>query len=65
MTILEVIAEITGEGSMGSYTGGRDHPTRDEIARLAYYLYETRGRQDGRDVDDWLAAERALVHHYQ
>ena len=35
-------------------------PTRDEIATLAYQLYEARGRVDGRDVDDWLEAERRL-----
>jgi hypothetical protein len=41
---------------------GRDGPSQDEISRLAYRLYETRGRQDGQDVDDWLSAERALTH---
>ena len=28
------------------------------IARAAYQRYEARGREDGHDVDDWLAAER-------
>jgi hypothetical protein len=46
-------------------TGGRERPSRDEIARLAYYFYETRGRRDGLDVDDWLAAEQELRHHYR
>lgn len=32
-----------------------------EIARLAYQLYEMRGRQDGHDVSDWLAAEEELL----
>jgi len=32
----------------------------DEIARLAYELYLSRGREDGRDVEDWLRAEREL-----
>ncbi len=47
------------------YTGGRELPSRDEIARLAYHLYEMHGRRDGHDVDDWLSAERELTHHYR
>jgi len=65
MTVMEVTADITGQGSMGMYTGGRNRPTQDEIARLAYELYEMRGRRDGHDVEDWLAAERQLVHHFE
>lgn len=57
---------LTGERLMGKNTGdGRAHPTRDEIEALAYDLYERRGRQPGRDRDDWLAAEQQLVHHYR
>lgn len=36
------------------------------IVQRAYELYEQRGRQDGRDLEDWLQAERELggaVHH--
>lgn len=34
------------------------HPNREqEIRRRAYALYEERGREDGRDTDDWLRAE--------
>ena len=33
---------------------------RDTVARLAYELYEQRGRTDGRDLDDWLQAEVIL-----
>ena len=65
MTVSDLIAALTGEGTMTKYTGGRDFPSQDEIARLAYHFYETRGRQDGQDVDDWLSAERELVHHYR
>jgi len=46
-------------------TGGGDRPSRDEIARLAYHFYETRGRHEGRDVNDWLSAERELTRHYR
>jgi Protein of unknown function (DUF2934) len=65
MTFSDVAARITGEGSMAKYTGGRDCPTRDEIAQLAYRFYETRGRRDGYDVDDWLSAEQELRRHYR
>jgi Protein of unknown function (DUF2934) len=59
-----VIADVTGEGGMGKYTGGRLYPTHDEIAQLAFSLYESRGRQDGHHVEDWLRAEQELVRHY-
>lgn len=38
----------------------QDVPTRDQIALRAYEIYQNRGRQDGRDVEDWLAAESEL-----
>ena len=31
------------------------------IERRAYEIYESRGRVDGHDVDDWLQAERELT----
>ena len=65
MTPTDIAAILTVERSLTKYTGGRDHPTRDEIARLAYQFFETRGGRDGHDVDDWLVAERELTHHYR
>ena len=65
MTTSDIAAILTGEGMLTKYTGGPEPPSRDEIARLAYHFYETRERQDGQDVDDWLAAERELTHHYR
>ena len=59
-----VTAHAAGEWGMGTYTGGRPAPTHDEIAQLAYCLYESRGRQDGHDIEDWLRAEQELVRHY-
>ncbi len=32
----------------------------EEIACVAYGLYEQRGWQDGRDVEDWLRAEEIV-----
>jgi DUF2934 family protein len=34
----------------------------ERIASLAYALYEQRGRQGGSDLDDWLEAERQVLH---
>jgi hypothetical protein len=35
--------------------------TSNDIARLAYQIYETRGRTHGAHLDDWLEAERQLM----
>ena len=37
---------------MGKNTGRRSYPTHDEIAQLAYSLYESRGRQEGHQLED-------------
>lgn len=42
-----------------------EHVSEDEIARRAFELYEARGREDGRDSDDWLQAERELDEQRQ
>jgi hypothetical protein len=34
-----------------------------KIAQLAYFLYESRGRRDGDDIEDWLRAEQELLGH--
>ena len=59
-----VTSDSVGERDKGTYTGGRAEPSHQEIAQLAYILYESRGRQDGHDVEDWLRAEKQLVRHY-
>jgi hypothetical protein len=36
----------------------------DEIAKIAYELYEKGGRSGGRELDNWLEAERiAMARH--
>lgn len=60
MTITEIAAILTGERTLTEYTGDYERPSRDEIARLAYHIYEVHGRREGHDVEDWLSAERAL-----
>jgi hypothetical protein len=44
----------TAEASVGNST--RD----EEIRRRAYEIYLERGEQPGREIDDWLEAEREL-----
>jgi hypothetical protein len=39
----------------------RIHPTREEIELRAHQIYAERGGADGRDVEDWLQAERELL----
>ena len=34
--------------------------TKEDIARRAYELFLSRGQEEGRDVEDWLEAERQL-----
>ena len=65
MMLSDIAAALTCERMTAKYTGGREPPSRDEIARLAYRFYETRGRRDGKDVDDWLSAEQELTRHYR
>ncbi|HXI88852.1 MAG TPA: DUF2934 domain-containing protein [Blastocatellia bacterium] len=35
-------------------------PTHEEIQRRAYEIHLSQGATDGRDLDDWLQAERDL-----
>lgn len=41
-------------------TKSDSRPTREEIARRAYALFEQSGRIPGRDMQNWLAAEAEL-----
>jgi hypothetical protein len=49
-------------------TPAEDDPKKDDVARRAYELYETRGREPGHELEDWLDAEqevnkrRQLIH---
>jgi Protein of unknown function (DUF2934) len=39
---------------------GRREPSGEEIARRAHELYVERGGEHGKDVDDWVRAEKEL-----
>jgi hypothetical protein len=48
-------AAISLDSSSSSAVGAYD---RDRVAVRAYELYMARGGSDGRDMEDWLTAER-------
>ena len=50
----------TGEKSGPAEQTSKGAWTHDRIAQQAYELYEKRGRQEGRALEDWLNAERNL-----
>lgn len=41
------------------------HPTRGEIELRAYQIYVERGEVQGRDLENWLEAERDLLEKYE
>jgi HSP20 family molecular chaperone IbpA len=48
---------IRKQGSLG----GEVEDLNERITRRAYEIFERRGRTQGFDLDDWLAAEKELV----
>jgi hypothetical protein len=42
----------------------KDQNLYNEIARVAYSLYEKRGYSHGSDIDDWTQAERIVMKKY-
>lgn len=51
-----------GQAAGSKPAGSGSNPTvcQDEVARVAYALYEKRGRISGHDQEDWLEAERIV-----
>jgi hypothetical protein len=56
--------DLPDEALMTRNTGSRERASREDIAQLAYHLWEARGRPAGSDVEDWLSAERELAYHF-
>ena len=44
-----------------SIAGEAPEDLNREIAEVAYTYWESRGREDGHDVEDWLAAEQEVI----
>jgi hypothetical protein len=47
---------------LGNVVKQRD--LNEEIAKVAYDLYEKRGKSSGSDLDDWLKAEKIVMDRY-
>jgi hypothetical protein len=51
-------------GVNGPSSGNGPAPN-GSVAQRAYERYEERGREHGRDLDDWLEAERELLNNQE
>ncbi len=55
---------VIGDGPAGVGSGvegfAHDAALEERISRRAYQRFEERGGEHGRDMDDWLEAEREL-----
>ena len=57
------MAKTKGMGiGLGDVVKQRD--LNEEIAKVAYDLYEKRGRGNGNDLDDWVRAEKIVMGRY-
>lgn len=45
-----------------SMIDGRPTDVEDQISRRAYELYLARGGEAGHDLEDWLRAEKEIMH---
>jgi hypothetical protein len=55
------MAKTRGIG-LGDVVKQRD--LNEEIAKVAYDLYEKRGKSGGNDFDDWVKAEKIVTERY-
>jgi hypothetical protein len=53
-------AEIAAEAAAIYPDTNAGLPTPEQIAEEAYAIYQNRGGHHGRDLDDWIEAERRL-----
>jgi len=60
-----IVSYITSKRWTERRTGHAARLAHDEVATLAYRLFEARGRLDGNDLDDWRFAERELRRYYE
>ena len=51
----------SGKTGPGEQAARRAEVHQSLVAQRAYELYEQRGRQEGRALEDWLNAERQLL----
>jgi hypothetical protein len=53
-------AEVAAEAAAMYPDTNPGAPTPEQIAKEAHAIYQSRGGEHGRDMDDWLEAERRL-----
>jgi hypothetical protein len=58
-------AEIAAEAAAIYPDTNAGLPTPEQIAEEAYAIYQSRGGHHGRDLDDWIEAERRLREKQQ
>jgi len=54
------MARETNLKSTGKRVKVDEKPLYEMIQKKAYELYEKRGREQGKDLDDWLEAEKII-----
>ena len=63
--IISIYHSLTGQSKNREERDMKmDKKVRDEIARVAYELYEKRGYTPGNDFMDWLEAEKIVKQKY-
>jgi hypothetical protein len=62
---LPTSAEIAAEAAAMYPDTNAGPPTPEQIAEEAYAIYQSRGGHHGRDLDDWIEAERRLREKQQ
>lgn len=55
------MARKMGTGIQPAVMSPTSPASREEIAQVAYQLFERRGRIPGHDLEDWLEAERIVA----
>lgn len=59
-SVVQGPAKINGQYHLGTLQSAISSWRHSAISRRAYALYESGGRYDGRDLRDWLRAEREI-----
>ena len=55
--VVEIMAKVK---AMKAWSSSSDSQLVDEIKKKAREIYEASGRKPGRDLDNWLEAERIV-----
>ncbi|HET7151416.1 MAG TPA: DUF2934 domain-containing protein [Candidatus Acidoferrum sp.] len=56
-----LLKDVIEEGEEVMHDRNRPTPLQEEIRIRAYEIYSARGRADGKELNDWLMAEKELT----